>query len=252
MSFGRLVARGAFAVSLCAAAAHADVHLVRQADGSALIFNDAIGSGWRVNGAAPSDSYLMDRRAAPSPYDALIEAEARAEGLDAALVKSVVLVESNFNPKAVSRKGAGGLMQLMPEAARRFGVSDRFDAGQSIRGGVRYLAALLGLFKGDIALALAGYNAGESAVARHAGVPPYPETQEYIRRVLVAHRGTAVPAVGGAFRGVPTGSVRRASRVAPVTVLRVDGTTVFSNTGVFSNAGAVASARPAPVLGRVQ
>jgi hypothetical protein len=246
MSFGRLAARGAFAVSLCAAAAHADVHLVRQADGSALIFNDAIGSGWRVNGGAPSDAYLVERRAAPSAFDAVIEAEARAEGIDATLVKSVVLVESNFNPRAVSRKGARGLMQLMPDTARRFGVTDRFDAAQSLRAGVRYLAALLGQFKGDVALALAGYNAGENAVAKHAGVPPYPETQEYIRRVLVAHRGTVTPAVGGAFRGVPTGSVRRASLRAPVTVTRAEGTTVFSNTGV------VASARPAPVLGRMQ
>lgn len=233
-------------MSLCATAARGDVHLVRQADGSALIFNDAIGSGWRVNGAVPSDSYLVERRAAPSPFDPLIETEARAEGVDAALVKSVILVESNFNPKAVSRKGARGLMQLMPVAARRFGVSDRFDAEQSIRGGVRYLATLLALFKGDVALAVAGYNAGENAVARHAGVPPYAETREYVRRVLVAHRGVAVPAIGGSFRGVPTGSVRLASRAAPVKVSRVDGTAIFSNTGD------VASARPAPVLGRVQ
>ena len=246
MSFGRLVVRGAFAVSLCAAAARGDVHLVRQADGSALIFNDAIGSGWRVNGAAPSDSYLVERRAAPSAYDQLIEAEARAEGVDAALVKSVALVESNFNPRAVSKKGAKGLMQLMPATARRFGVRDRFDVEECIRGGVRYLANLLGLFKGDVALALAGYNAGESAVAKHAGVPPYPETQEYIRRVLVAHRGTSIPAVGGAFRGTPTGPVRRPARAAAVQVSRVDGITVFSNTGD------VAAARPVPVLGRVQ
>ncbi len=243
MSFGRFVARGAFAVSLCAAAAHADVHLVRQSDGSALIFNDAIGSGWRVNGGAPSDAYLVDRRTAPSPYDAVIEAEARAGGLDASLVKSVVLVESNFNPRAVSRKGARGLMQLMPETAKRFGVSDRFDAVQSVRGGVRYLAALLAQFKGDVALALAGYNAGENAVARHAGVPPYAETREYVRRVLVARHGTSAPVIGGAFRGIPTGSVRRAT---PVTVLRVDGTAVFTNTGV------VASAASSPVLGRVR
>ena len=246
MSFGRFAARGAFAVSLCATAALGDVHLVRQADGSALIFNDAIGSGWRVNGAAPSDSYLVDRLAAPSPFDPIIEAEARAEGVDAALVKSVMLVESNFNPKAVSRKGARGLMQLMPQAAKRFGVSDRFDAEQSIRGGVRYLAALLAQFKGDLVLAVAGYNAGENAVTKHAGVPPYAETREYVRRVLVAHHGTSVPAIGGAFRGVPTGSVRRASHASPVTVSRVDGT------AVFSNSGDVASARPAPVLGRVQ
>lgn len=252
MSFGRFVARGAFAVSLCAAAAHGDVHLVRQADGSALIFNDAIGSGWRVNGAAPSDSYLVDRRAAPCEFDAVIEAEARTHGIDAALVKSVALVESNFNPKAVSRKGARGLMQLMPDTAKRFGVTNRLDAEQSIRGGVRYLATLLGLFKGDVALALAGYNAGENAVGRHAGVPPYPETQEYIRRVLVAHRGTAPPAVGGGFRGVPTGSVRRASQGSPVKVSRVDGTVVFSNTGILSNAGVVAWAPAAPLLGRAQ
>jgi hypothetical protein len=244
MSFGRLIARGAFAVSLCAAAARADVHLVRQADGSALIFNDAIGSGWRVNGGVPSDAYLADRRAAPSPYDALIEAAAKAEGLDATLVKSVMLVESNFNPKAVSRKGARGLMQLMPETARRFGVTDRFDAAQSIRGGVRYLATLLGLFKGDVALALAGYNAGENAVARHAGVPPYAETQEYVRRVLVAHHGTSVPAVGGAFRGVPTGPIRHATRRAPVSISHVDGRTVLTNTGVVASA--------APILGRTQ
>ncbi len=246
MSLGRLVARVAFAVSLCAGAAAADVHLVRQADGSALIFNDAIGSGWRVNGGVPSDSYLIERRASATPFDAVIEAEARVVGLDAALVKSVALVESNFNPRAVSRKGARGIMQLMPDAARRFGVTDRFDAEQSIRGGVRYLATLLSLFKGDVALALAGYNAGENAVARYSGVPPYPETQEYVRRVLVAHRGTSMPTVGGAFRGVPTGSVRRAARAVPVTVTQVEGTTVFTNTGI------VPASRPAPVLGRTQ
>jgi hypothetical protein len=234
------------ALLAAAGAVSADVHLVRQSNGSALIFNDKVGSGWRVNGAVPSDAYLVERRSMPSPYDAAIASEARSAGVDAALVKSVMLVESNFNPRAVSRKGARGLMQLMPDTARRFGVTDRFDAAQSLRAGVRYLAALLGQFKGDVALALAGYNAGENAVAKHAGVPPYPETQEYIRRVLVAHRGTVTPAVGGAFRGVPTGSVRRASLRAPVTVTRAEGTTVFSNTGV------VASARPAPVLGRMQ
>lgn len=246
MSFGRVVARGAFAVSLCAAAARSDVHLVRQADGSALIFNDAIGSGWRVGGAAPSDAYLVERRASPTPYDTLIESEARVEGVDATLVKSVALVESNFNPRAVSRKGAHGLMQLMPGTARRFGVTDRFDPEQSVRGGVRYLASLLAIFRGDVALALAGYNAGEGAVARHGGVPPYPETQEYVRRVLVARHGAAAPTVGGGFRGVPTGSVRRASLASPVRVTQAGGTTVLSNTGV------VASARPAPVLGRVE
>ncbi len=224
---------------------HADVHLVRQANGSALIFNDSVGSGWRVNGGVPSDSYLVSRRSTPTPYDTAIESEARAAGVDAALVKSVMLVESNYNPRAVSRKGARGLMQLMPETARRFGVSDRHDAGQSIRAGVHYLATLLEQFKGDVSLALAGYNAGEGAVARHAGVPPYRETREYIRRVLVARHGegAASPAIGGGFRGTKTGPVLRTSSVR---VSNQNGTRVFSNTAVeFAE-------RQAPALGRVR
>jgi hypothetical protein len=226
-------------------AVYADVHLVRQANGSALIFNDSVGSGWRVNGGVPSDGYLVSRRNAPTVYDRAIESEARAAGVDAALVKSVMLVESNYNPRAVSRKGARGLMQLMPETARRFGVSDRHDAGQSIRAGVQYLATLLEQFKGDVSLALAGYNAGEGAVARHAGVPPYRETHEYIRRVLVARHGegTRSPAIGGGFRGTPTGA---AVRTASVRVSSQDGTTVLSNTAVdFAE-------RQAPALGRVR
>jgi soluble lytic murein transglycosylase-like protein len=235
-------------VALFAASAvlRADVHLVRKANGSALIFNDNVGSGWRVNGAAPTDSYLVGRRNAPSPYDTAIDSAARAAGVDPALVKSVMLVESNFNPVSVSRKGAGGLMQLMPDTARRFGVSNRFDAGQSIRAGVQYLSALLEQFKGDVALALAGYNAGEGAVARHSGVPPYRETREYIRRVLVARHGESSPAtaaISGAFRGTPTGSV---IRTAAVRVSSLNGTPVLSNTGVeFTE-------RQAPVLGRVR
>jgi soluble lytic murein transglycosylase-like protein len=241
------LARVSVAALLAASPAlRADVHLVRQSNGSALIFNDKVGSGWRVNGAAPTDSYLVGRRNAPSPYDTAIDSEARAAGVDPALVKSVMLVESNFNPLAVSRKGARGLMQLMPDTARRFGVSNRHDAGQSIRAGVQYLSALLEQFKGDVALALAGYNAGEGAVARHSGVPPYHETREYIRRVLVARHGESAAgsaAISGAFRGTPTGSV---ISTAPVRVSSLNGTPVFSNTGVeFTE-------RRAPVLGRVR
>ena len=137
-------------------------------------------------------------------------------------------------------------MQLMPGTARRFGVSDRYDAGQSIRAGVKYLAALLEQFKGDVALALAGYNAGESAVTHHSGVPPYRETREYIRRVLVARHGeggTASPAIGGGFRGTPTGSV---VRTASVRVSSQNGTPVLSNTAVDL------TERQAPALGRVR
>jgi hypothetical protein len=246
LSFGIGVTRLSVAALLAVSSTLcADVHLVRQSNGSALIFNDKVGSGWRVNGGAPSDGYLVERRNAPSPFDAAIDSEARAAGVDPALVKSVILVESNFNPRAVSRKGARGLMQLMPDTARRFGVSDRHDAGQSIRAGVRYLAVLLGLFKGDVALALAGYNAGEGAVARHAGVPPYRETHEYIRRVLVARHGEigSSPSVGGGFRGTQTGP---AIRTASIRVSNVNGTPVLSNTGVDP------TERHEPVLGRVR
>ncbi len=223
----------------------ADVHLVRQSNGSAVIFNDNVGSGWRVSGGVPSDGYLVGRRSAPSPYDTAIDSEARAAGVDPVLVKSVMLVESNFNPRAVSRKGARGLMQLMPDTARRFGVSDRHDAGQSIRAGVRYLAALLEQFKGDVSLALAGYNAGEGAVARHSGVPPYRETHEYIRRVLVARHGEigSSASVSGTFRGMPTGP---SLRTASVRVSNAHGTPMLSNTAVG------VTGRHAPTLGRVR
>ena len=240
------LARVSVAALLAASGAlRADVHLVRQPNGSALIFNDNVGSGWRVNGGVPSDNYLVQRRNAATPYDAAIESESRESGVDPALVKSVMLVESNYNPRAVSRKGARGLMQLMPDTARRFGVSDRHDAGQSIRAGVRYLAALLEQFKGDVSLALAGYNAGEGAVARHAGVPPFRETREYIRRVLVARHGEGAlqPSIGGGFRGTPTGPV---VRTASIRVSSPDGTTMLSNTAVDR------AERQAPALGRVR
>ena len=156
------------AVVAASATSAAEVQIVRKADGSTVISNQ-VGSGWLVNGRAPSDDYLVERRAAPGPWDDAIRATSLPRGVDPQIVKSVMLVESNFNPRAVSRKGAGGLMQLMPETARRFGVRDRFDPLENLRGGVEYLASLLKLYAGDLALALAAYNAGENAVARYAG-----------------------------------------------------------------------------------
>jgi len=112
----------------------------------------------------------------------LVEKAAREHELDPLLVEAVIRAESGYNPAAVSPKGAAGLMQLMPSTARRHGVRDRFDPGENIRAGVRYLKALREVF-GDDRLALAAYNAGEGAVLKHGGVPPYPETIEYLRRV---------------------------------------------------------------------
>ncbi len=118
-------------------------------------------------------------------YREEIAAAAREYGVEEAVVRAVIHAESAFNPTALSHAGAQGLMQLMPATARRFGVTDSYDAQQNIRGGVQYLAWLLKRFNGDLTLAAAGYNAGEGAVDRHRGVPPYSETQRYVQRVGV-------------------------------------------------------------------
>ena len=113
----------------------------------------------------------------------LVDSVARKHEVEPALVHSVIRVESNYNPAAVSHKGALGLMQLIPSTARRFGVRDSFNASQNLEGGVQYLKHLLELYGGDERLALAAYNAGEGAVARWGGIPPYPETRNYVYQV---------------------------------------------------------------------
>lgn len=122
-------------------------------------------------------------------FQAEIAAAAREFGVEEAVVRAIIHAESAYNPTALSRAGAQGLMQLMPPTARRFGVTDSYDAAQNIRGGVQYLSWLLKRFNGNLTLAAAGYNAGEGAVDRHGGVPPYSETQYYVKRVaLLADR----------------------------------------------------------------
>lgn len=118
-------------------------------------------------------------------YANLIERTARQFNLHPELLHAVIRAESAYNPNAVSPAGAIGLMQLMPATAARYGVSDIYDPAQNIRGGARYLRFLLDLFKNDLRLALAGYNAGENAVAKYGNqIPPYKETQNYVRKVL--------------------------------------------------------------------
>ena len=117
-------------------------------------------------------------------YAAEIREIADQHGVSPVLVEAVVRAESSFDPRAVSAKGAAGLMQLMPETASALGVRDRFDPRESIRGGVRHLRYLLERYQGSVPNAVAAYNAGEKAVDAHGGIPPYPETQLYVRRVL--------------------------------------------------------------------
>lgn len=127
-------------------------------------------------------------------YDQLIMQAAEKHGIESSLIKAVIKAESNFNHRAISPKGAQGLMQLMPQTASSLHVSDAFHAEHNIDAGTRYLRYLIDLFQGNLSLALAAYNAGENAVIRYGGIPPYRETQAYVKRVLSAlqnYRGEA-------------------------------------------------------------
>jgi soluble lytic murein transglycosylase-like protein len=117
------------------------------------------------------------------PYAKLIRSAAAKRGVDGALIQRVIAAESNFNPRAVSPKDAFGLMQLLPETAGRYSVVNLFDPAQNIDAGTRYLKTLLDQYNGNVPLALAAYNAGPETVARYGGVPPFPETQNYVRRI---------------------------------------------------------------------
>ena len=118
-----------------------------------------------------------------TPYDPYIEMVSRENGVDPSLVKAVALVESGFNPKARSAKGAQGLMQLMPTTAKQYGVSNIHDPYQNLNAGAKHLRGLLDQYNGDVTLALAAYNAGSGAVQRYGGVPAYAETQDYVKKV---------------------------------------------------------------------
>lgn len=114
----------------------------------------------------------------------LIEKISKKYSVDPHLVKAIIRAESDFDPYAVSRRGARGLMQLMPETADAMNVDNPFDPNESIEGGVRYLRHLLNLFKNDIKLSLAAYNAGRTNVLKYGGIPPFKETKNYVRKVL--------------------------------------------------------------------
>jgi len=150
-----------------------------------------------------------------SMYDHHVDAAARTYQVNPDLVRAVMGVESEYDQWAVSSKGARGLMQLMPATARRFGVLDSFDARQNIFGGTQYLRLLLDQFQGDVTLTLAAYNAGENAVLRYRGVPPYKETRGYVQKVqnLLGGLSESQPAANAAAFYTP-GSTAMALRSA--------------------------------------
>jgi len=120
-------------------------------------------------------------------YDPIVQACARQYNVPADLIHSIIRAESAYDSRAISPKGAVGLMQLMPETATQYGVSDRFDPTENIAGGVKYLKDLCKLFSGNTAKVLAAYNAGQEALKKFNGIPPYAETREYIRRVMASY-----------------------------------------------------------------
>jgi len=172
-------------VCLAALPVLAQVQLVVRADGKKVIYNVPTPG----NAKAGDLKWLAKQRNRRTQYDKMIEQYADRYNVDPILVRAVIQVESDFNPNCLSNKGARGLMQLMPETAQRYGVKQMFDPEQNIHGGVAYLADLLDMFSYDLPRVLAAYNAGEGAVTKHGGIPPYHETMTYVKRALTVYYG---------------------------------------------------------------
>jgi len=183
-------------MSVGAAAAHrarADVYTFQDADGVVHLTNVPADPRFGVlipeSMQAPStDEQRAAQRRSASPktqFDAYVASAAREHNLDEALLRAIITVESGYDPHAVSRRGAIGLMQLMPATAQRYGVTDLYNPVENIRAGARYLRDLMQKFNDDLTLALAAYNAGENAVIRYGNrIPPYLETRSYVPRVM--------------------------------------------------------------------
>jgi soluble lytic murein transglycosylase-like protein len=144
-------------------------------------------------GESSSTNFVRGKGFSPQDIDAAIDQAASRHNVDPNLVRAVIKVESNFNPNAVSRKGAMGLMQLMPQTARQLRVANPFDPQQNVDAGVRHLKQLMENYGGDVKLTLAAYNAGQGAVARSAGVPHFAETRNYVKRITQLYYGGSDP-----------------------------------------------------------
>lgn len=164
----------------------------------------------------------------PSIYHDIINEKATAYDLDPTLIKAVIKTESNWNSRAVSSKGAIGLMQLMPATANEMNVSNPFDPEDNIEGGAKYLRYLLERFNGDLTLALAAYNAGPKAVEKYGYIPPINETTQYVKKVLSHYNGKTVYPVSGSHTG------ENKKKPEPIyKIVLEDGTVLFTNSSLF-------------------
>ena len=166
---------------------------IRAARSAAAEVNHYLGEQPGANSAEPLTSFVRGKSFSPQDIDAAIDQAASRHNVDPNLVRAVIKVESNFNPNAVSRKGAMGLMQLMPQTARQLKVANPFDPQQNVDAGVRHLKQLMENYGGDVKLTLAAYNAGQGAVARSAGVPHFAETRNYVKRITQLYYGGSDP-----------------------------------------------------------
>jgi soluble lytic murein transglycosylase-like protein len=176
-----------------ASSADAQTYRFQASDGTTHYTNAPTDPRYQRTGFASGTAAGWLRLSGSSPvlYVQEIKQSAERYGVPESLVSAVIRAESGFDPRAVSRKGARGLMQLMPSTANTLGVRDSFNPQQNIDGGVRHLRGLIERFGSNLPLAIAAYNAGEGAVTRYGGIPPYPETQEYVARVMRFYGGDA-------------------------------------------------------------
>ncbi len=174
------------ALLVAASAADAQVQLYVKADGSKVIYN--VPTGRNHKSGTTDYRWLANQHDRASRYDELIERYAKQFRVDPTLVRAVIQVESDFNPMCVSRKGARGLMQLMPDTARKYRVKNVHDPEENIRAGIQHLREMLEMFS-DLPRALAAYNAGPNAVLKYNGIPPYEETTTYVKRALTVYYG---------------------------------------------------------------
>jgi hypothetical protein len=211
----------ALAAVLLAVPASAETFRFVEADGTVHLTNAPTDPQYRRMGftSGTESGWLQLPVPDLAPYAREIREAAERYGVEEALIKAVIRVESGFNSRAVSPKGARGLMQLMPGTASMLGVRDSFDPRQNIDGGVRHLRGLMDRFGSDLKLALAAYNAGEQAVVNHRGIPPYRETRDYVTRILGLFM-PASPAPAAAAVPEPRQTYRT---VAP------DGTIIYTN-----------------------